>query len=249
MAVMASHAPSPQRYFAKFSSQSNLISVQRDSKRICSMMRGSDHQIFSCVSGVPQSAIHNSVLERSCGLPWTIRRGIGGNPHSINSAKNRIEVTCSAGTELRWRAGAQENGDGEEEADGGNVELREKATTVRQRVEELRSRVREHNNVDVSLEDLAALYDYPLDHFQVSITMNTFVVFSVSPHASIQAFMKCVCVWGFIFKIFPFFFGSNDETIVVSIKELNSREFCELRHLCMHCCSKMRSWGFWRVYH
>ena len=187
MAVMASHAPSPQHYFAKFSSQSNLISVQRDSMRLCSMVRGWDHQKILCVSGFPQSAIHNSVLERGCGLPWTIIRGIRGNPHSINSAKNRIEVSCSAGIELGWRAGAQENGYGEEEeeADGGNVELREKAATVRQRVEELRARVRQHNNVDVSLEELAALYDYPLDHFKVSISMSTLVVFSISPRARI----------------------------------------------------------------
>ena len=246
MAVMASHAPSPQHYFAKFPSQSNLISVQRDSMRLYSMVRSWDHQIFSCVSGFPQSAIHNSVLERGCGLPWIIIRGIGGNSHLLNSAKNRIEVTCSAGIELRWRAGAQEIGYGEEEeeADGGNVELREKAATTRQRVEELRARVREQNNVDVSLEDLAALYDYPLDHFQVSSTMSTFVVF-----ARIQAFLECVCV-GIYIQNFPILFGSNDETIVVSTKELRSfREFRELRHPCMHCCSKMRSWGFWRVYH
>ena len=202
------HAPSPQRYFSNFSSQSNLISVQRDSKRSCSMIRGSGQEIVSCLSGFLQSAIHNSVLERSCGLPWILIRGIGGNPHLINSAKNRIGVTCSAGIELRWGAGAQENDYGEEEVDGGNVELREKATTVWQRVEELRSRVRDSNNVDVSLEDLAALYDYPLDHFQVNITMNTFVVFSISPPARIQVFTKCVCV-GIYIQNFPIFFGQT----------------------------------------
>ena len=52
-------------------------------------------------------------------------------------------------------------------------------------VESWGASLREHNNVDVSLEELAALYDYPLDHFKVSISMSTLVVFSISPRAKI----------------------------------------------------------------